>query len=62
MTYRLSKNDLVLIRNKHQRCLQSVTSIPWEFQQTLIVVDIDKMNIEKVARKMHIEGRKISFF
>ena len=48
----------VLIKKEHQRFIQNVKALSGEFQQALVIADMDKRKIRKVVRKTCSEIRK----
>ena len=64
VTSRISENeteiDFVLTKKECQWFMQHVKAIPVEFQHALVIADIDKRKIWKVARKTCAERRKIT--
>ena len=49
----------MLVGEKYRKYTRDVKVTPWELQQRLVVVDLDKNVLKKVLRKQHIIGRKI---
>ena len=52
--------DFVLTKTEHRRFIQNVKAIPGELHHALMIADIDKSKIRKVARKTCAERRKIT--
>ena len=51
--------DFVLVKKEHRRFIRNVKVIPGEFQNALVIADIDKRKIKKVVRNTHTERRKM---
>ena len=51
--------DFVLVGEKYRKYIRDVKVIPWELQQRMVVVDVDKKFLKKVVRKKGITKRKI---
>ena len=64
MTFRMGENEteinFVLTKKEHQRLIQNVKTIRWEYQHALLVADTDKKKIKNVVRKTRTERRKMS--
>ena len=52
--------DFVLTKEEHRQFIGNVKAICGEFQNALVIADIDKMKIRKVVRKTCTERGKIS--
>ena len=50
----------VFINKEHQLLIQNVKAIPMEFQDGLVIADIDKKKIRNMVRKTYTERRLIS--
>ena len=61
VTLRMGENeteiDFVMIKKEHRQFIQSVKAITGEFQNALVIADIDKRKIRKVVRKPCPERR-----
>ena len=51
--------DFVLVGEKYRKYIRDVKVIPWGLQRRLVVVDLVKKVLKKVARKQQIIRRKI---
>ena len=64
VTFRMGENeieiDLVLIKEEHKRFIRNMKVIPGDFQHALVITDIDKKKIRRVAKKTCAERRKIT--
>ena len=65
VTFRMGENKtdivFVLIMNEHRRFMQNVEAIAGEFQNTFVLLDIDKKKMRNVVRNTCAVRRKISF-
>ena len=65
MTFRMGENEtetnIVLTKKEHRRLTRNVKAIPGEYHHAIVIADIDKRKIRKVAKKTCAERRKITF-